>query len=68
MIPAAIAQIFIHIAEVVIKTGTWPNVEKEEIETQPVIAEAKISNCSTFKYFCVFLYKIHLQYIYYLLF
>ena len=42
-----IVQIFIRIAELVIPTGTQNYEANEEIETQPVTAEARISNCST---------------------
>ena len=42
-----IAQTFITTAEFSIKTGTQTNEVNAAIETQPVIAQAKISNCST---------------------
>ena len=43
MIPAIIAQMFIAATELVIPTGISINEANAEIETQPVIAETKIS-------------------------
>ena len=42
-----IAQIFNGTAELVMRTETQINEGNEEIETQTVIFEAKISKCST---------------------
>ena len=42
-----IAQIFNGTAELVMQTETQINEGNEEIETQTVIFEAKISKCST---------------------
>ena len=42
-----IAQIFNSTAELVIPTGTQTNETNAEIESQPVIFEAKISKFST---------------------
>ena len=47
LIPAMIAQIFIHTAELVIPTGTPTNEANAEIETQPVTVETKIRKFST---------------------
>ena len=47
LIPTVIAQIFIPITKLVIPTGTRTNETSAEIETQVVIVETKISNCST---------------------
>ena len=47
LIPAVIAQIFIHTEELVMPTGTQTNEANVEIVTQPVIVEAEISKCST---------------------
>ena len=44
LIPAVIPQIFIPIAELLIPTGTRANEANAEIETQPVIIEARISS------------------------
>ena len=49
IIPAVIAQIFIHTAELVIPTEIQTNEVDAEIETQPVLVKTKISKCS-FKY------------------
>ena len=46
LIPAVIAHIFIPTVELVIPTGTETDETNAEIETQPVIFEAKISKCS----------------------
>ena len=46
MIPAVITQIFNTTAELVIPARTATNEVNAEIETQPVIGEAKISKCS----------------------
>ena len=45
LIPAAIAQIYDPIAELVISVGIPNNKAKAEIETHPVIVEAKIRKC-----------------------
>ena len=45
LIPAAIAQIFNPIAELVISTGLPSKEAKAEIEIHPVTVEAKIRNC-----------------------
>ena len=45
LIPAAIALIFNSIAELVIPIGISSKEAKAEIETHPVIVEAKISKC-----------------------
>ena len=45
-IPAAIAEIFNPIAELVILMGIPSKETKEDIEIHPVIAEAKIRKCS----------------------
>ena len=42
-----ILQIFNHTAELVIPIRTQTNEANAEIETQPVIVEARISKCST---------------------
>ena len=42
-----IPQVLIPTAELVIPTGTKTNEANAEIETQPVIVETKISQCST---------------------
>ena len=47
LIPKVIAQIFNGTAELVMQTETQINEGNEEIETQTVIFEAKISKCST---------------------
>ena len=47
LIPAVIAQIFNHIAELVIPIGIPSKEAKSEIEIYPVIAEAKIRKIST---------------------
>ena len=47
LIPAAIPQIFISTAELVIPTRTQTYEANAEIETQPVTVETKISKCST---------------------
>ena len=44
---AVIAQVFIPIAELVMPTGTQVNERYAKIETQPVIAEDRISKFST---------------------
>ena len=44
LIPAAIAQIFIRTAELVIATGTQTDNGNTEIETQALIVESKINN------------------------
>ena len=46
VIPAAIAEIFNPIAELVILMGIPSKETKEDIEIHPVIAEAKIRKCS----------------------
>ena len=46
LIPAVIAQIFNPITELVIYTGIPSKEAKAEIETYPVIGEAKIRKCS----------------------
>ena len=46
LIPASIAQIFNPIPELVIPTGIPTEEEKVEMETHPVIVEAKIRKCS----------------------
>ena len=46
LIPAFIAQIFNPIAELIIPIGIPTKEAKEEMETHPVIAEAKIRKCS----------------------
>ena len=45
-IPAAIAEIFNPIAELVILMGIPSKETKEDIEIHPVIVEAKIRKCS----------------------
>ena len=45
LIPAAIAQIFIPTAELVIPTRIQTNEANTETETQPVTVETKIINC-----------------------
>ena len=47
LIPAVVAQIFNHIAELVIPIGIPSKEAKSEIEIYPVIAEAKIRKIST---------------------
>ena len=47
LISTVIAHIFILIAELVTPTGTQANEAKAEIETQPVINEARTSKFST---------------------
>ena len=47
LLPAVIAQIFNHIAELVIPIGIPSKEAKSEIEIYPVIAEAKIRKSST---------------------
>ena len=47
LIPVVIAQIFNPTVELVKPTGTQTNEANKEIETQPVIAEARISKHST---------------------
>ena len=58
LIPAVIAQIFIPTAELRISTGTQTNETNAEFETQPVIAEDKISNLqhnlNTYMFFYIF--------------
>ena len=50
-------QVFYPAAELLMLTGITTNEVNTEIETQPVIAKAKISNCSKqFKYLRVFLH------------
>ena len=46
LITAVIAQIFNPIAELVIPIGILSKEAKVKIKTHPVIAEAKIRNCS----------------------
>ena len=46
LVPAAITQIFIHIAELVISKGIPSKEAKSETEMHPVIAEAKVRKCS----------------------
>ena len=46
VIPAAIAEIFNPIAELVILMGIPSKETKEDIEIHPVIVEAKIRKCS----------------------
>ena len=46
LIPAVIAQIFNLIAELVIPIGIPTKEAKAEMETHPVIVEAKIRKCS----------------------
>ena len=46
LIPAAISQIFIPTAELVIQTGRQTNEANAEIETEPVIVETEISKGS----------------------
>ena len=46
LIPADIAQIFNHIAELVIPIGIPIKEVKAEIEIHPVIVEVKIRKCS----------------------
>ena len=46
LLPAAIAQIFSFIAELVIPTGRPDKEAKPEIEIHPVIVEVKIRKCS----------------------
>ena len=46
LIHAIIAQIFISTAELITRIGTSTRESKAEIETHPLIAEAKISKCS----------------------
>ena len=46
LIPAAIAQIFNPIAELVILIGITIKEKKGEIEMHPVIVEVKIRKCS----------------------
>ena len=46
LIPAVIAQNFIVISELAIPTGIPIKEAKTEIETHPVMVEAKISKCS----------------------
>ena len=46
LIPANIAQIFIHRAELVIPTEILTEESKSEIETLKVSAETKMSKCS----------------------
>ena len=46
LIPAVIAQIFNPIAELVIPVGIPIKEANKEIETHPVIVEAKIRKCS----------------------
>ena len=43
LVPAALAQIFIPIAELVIPTGIATNEENVETETRPVTVETKIN-------------------------
>ena len=45
LIPAVIAQIFNPIVELVIPIGIPTKEEKAEMETHPVILEAKIRRC-----------------------
>ena len=45
LIPAVIAQIFYTIAELVISIGTPIKEGKAEMETNPVISEAKMREC-----------------------
>ena len=45
LIPAVIAQIFNAIVELVIPIGIPTKEEKAEMETHPVILEAKIRRC-----------------------
>ena len=47
LLPAVIAQIFNHIAELVIPIGIPSKEAKSETEIYPVIAEAKIRKSST---------------------
>ena len=46
--PAVIAEIFNRIAEILITIGIPSKVAKAEIQTHPVIAEAKIRNYSIY--------------------
>ena len=46
LIPAVITQIFNHIGELVISIGIRTKEAKAEMETHPVIIEAKIRKCS----------------------
>ena len=46
IIPAAITQIFNPIAELVIPIGISIKQAKAEMETHPVVVEAKIRKCS----------------------
>ena len=46
LIPAGIAQIFNHIAELVIPIGIPIKEVKAEIEIHPVVVEVKIRKCS----------------------
>ena len=46
LVYAAIAQVFNPIAELVISIGIPDKVAKAEMETHPVIVEAKIRKCS----------------------
>ena len=46
LIPAVIAHIFNPIAELVISIGIPTKEEKTEMETNPVIVEAKVKMCS----------------------
>ena len=46
LIPAVVAQFFYSTVELVIPTGIPTKEEKAEMETHPVIGEAKICKCS----------------------
>ena len=46
LIPTVITETFIVVAEITIPTGTPTTEAKAEIETYPVIPEARISKCS----------------------
>ena len=46
LIVAVIAQVFNHIAELVIPSGVPTKEAKAEIETHPVIVKPKIRKCS----------------------
>ena len=54
LIPAAIAQIFNLIAELVIPIGIPIKEAKAENEINPVIVEAKIRKCRGVQTFCAF--------------
>ena len=61
LIPAAIAQIFNPIAELLIPIGIQNKEAKAEIEIHPIIVEAKIRKCSVYlelyKPFCAFIHS-----------